>query len=372
MKNADFVKNTHQKNLDNIQLLLRNDAFLKDVKRIRDFYGLPILVTGTNDPFEILDEVVNAFLRENMVILGYLAMKGVHPEIYANLDNSKIALLMKLGERQFGRRQATKLEEAASTCFDLTQKNQGFDSTSPNLALLQARIIAWFIQSQGVLQMFANLPSRIQVSNEIVITPRDLEAMCRSCVARWVVYSEFLKDIHGLVASWGFGKEWFYPICSYIMTNLNPVTTGFVPPLNVVYRWSPDGNLILEETSGAKSRDFTAALGLRGTPGMKSKRHNYPRKNQEEDLEILELSEQKQEARKPASKYDNDADNYDHDEERFAYDADIASKVFRSDSGNRTTAKRETNRIRKRRERIKQQIRRRGNLSENSLVDNPS
>ena len=372
MKNVDYVKKTHQKNLDEIQLRLHNDDFLKDAKRIRDFYGLPILVTGTNDPLEILDKAINVFLQETTVILSYLAMKGAHPEIYSNLDNPRIALLMKLQERQFGRRRATKLDEAASTYFDLTQGFQGLDSTSPDLALLQARILACFIQSQGILQMFANLPSRIQVSNEIVITPRDLEAMCQSCVVRWIVYSEFLKDIHGLVASWGFGKEWFYPICSYIMTDLNPVTTGFVPPLNVVYRWSPDGNLILEETCGTVSRDVTAALGLRRTPGMKSKRHNYPRKNQKEDLEILELSEQKQEARKTARKYGNDADDYDHDEERFAYDGDIASKVFRSDSVNPTTARRETNRIRKRRERIKQQIRRRGNLSENSLVDNPS
>lgn len=108
---------------------------------------------------------------------------------------------------------------------------------------------------------------------------------------------------------------------------MNPVDSGYVPPLNLFFLQLPDGRTSFEDTLSTTARDLNAFHSLVGRP----RKHKYPHKKQERDLKILELSERKKQDKEELNRREGNT------RERFFKtlfedDKEIASKILNFDS----------------------------------------
>lgn len=327
MKNESFVEKTRQKNLRDFELRVHQDDFLKEVKAIRQRYALPLRVDRTETVAGSFQKVRELFFRVNLLVLPFVALKFSVPEASARLDERRMDVLMDLDRQLILDHPEPKSSNEHGDHFsDLAEVVAMSDPTSPQSALSMVTLIRLYLESPSGGQALAALPPKTTVGGT-VITNRDMVFLMVAESLRWLVYGEFLKNFWGLMSRHNFGKEWFEALFFYLLTDLDPRRTGFVPGFNVFVSRSPEGNVILEETRGSTIRGMKAAYSSERSSETAPSHHNYPRKNQGRDLEIWELTKQRQQMRKNDRESARNADDYD-DEECVAYDVDIADKVL--------------------------------------------
>lgn len=372
MKNADYLIKVRQKNLAKFQYALHTDAFIEDVKSIRDFWDLPIAINNVADIEAKFEKALKIFFSKNLAAKAAVLLKYDFPDPFPRLDTGKMSVLILAADLANDLAQEISVEAAASDSPEAPKASniQDLDPLSPYAAytLAKSMVFDHYKSHRQTKEVHAPQGSVAKLTRLLGsrLNPEDfgeaLEFLFLVRVTSLLLYGGFLQSVWHLLSSHDFGAEWFLPLALYLMIDLDVVGTGYVPPINVLFMQSFNGEFMVKGTTTSTKRDFELAYSLMRYFDTRARTHNCPRRNQDRDLEILELSKRKKQDRETFRITDEKERD---DLEVLLSDDAIAFRVFDSDkeldSDSMDTAKvrRQINVIRQVIARMKKQMKRR-------------
>lgn len=361
-KNDDFLWKTHRKNIDYWKRLSLNKEFLKHVRLLHAKWGLPILTDDVGDPIEKLFKAYDILYREKFSRLSFMLLQRDSSGVFSYLDDQRIEMLV--GLQKSGDPQADMPKDIWEA-FHGSQGRRKFkalDFTSPTDMELVAGHITLIVYQQVLKLLAVNFPPTFQVNETATIIRNDFFALYLSVGVCFFLQAQFVSDIDDLVRKSGLDRHWFHAFSYYVITGGNPVNARLVPFRNLIVRRNPKGNPIWEETSKTVNLDLLTARSQIRTPSTKKKGHNCPKPNQDRDLRIVELSEQKKDSlakhKEIESKFweEGGIRTEDHPEKLCESDDDISSQLFGLDIPDLDDARRRTDAIKQARSRIMKDI----------------
>ena len=325
MTNAEFIASVVKKNRANFKLVLENKRFVQDVKRIRDVWGLPIPLTHIED-LEVRVLVANQiFLWHNLPKRAILLLKRIYDKPFPHIDDAKIVKAFTMLRELSNEREKANI--TTESFHDMGIRRP--DSSDPRLFRdLSLRILSSCLSHSGGAETVGSLSHSLIKS--LGLTSDEYMFFNVTCAKVMLLNAEFIEHIWSLLDKLKeskFGKEWFPYLIMYILSNVNPVDSGFVPPLDLLILQLPDGKINYESTLSTTIRDSNAFHSLVGRP----RKHNYPHKKQERDLEILELSKRKEQDKEELNRREGNTRERSF-KRLFGDDKEIASKILGLDS----------------------------------------
>lgn len=354
MTNAEFIASVVKKNQDNFKLVLKNKRFVRDVKRIQDVWGLPIPVAHIEN-FELRIIVANQiFLWYNLPKRAILLLKGLCDKSFPHIDDAKIMKIFTMLRELSNEREKANVTTESFHGLGIRRP----DSSDPEFfRTLSLRILSSCLSHSVGSETVGSLSHSLIKS--LGLTSDEYMFFNAACAKVMLLNAEFIEHIWSLLDKLNkpkFGKEWFFYLMMYVLSNVNPVDSGYVPPLNLFFLQLPDGSTSFEDVLFTTARDLNAFHSLVGRP----RKYKYPHKRQERDLKILELSERKKQDKEELNRREGNT------RERFVKrlfenDKEIASKILNFDSLDRaldpTVSPEDLRRIMKRGENLIRQAR---------------
>ncbi len=266
------------------------------------------------------------FLWYNLPKRAILLLKRFYDKSFPHIDDAKImkafTVLFELSENKPETANAT-----TESFHDLGTRRP--DSSDPGLfRTLSLRILSSCL-SHGVGSVTAGSFAHSLIKS-LELTNEEYMFFNVACAKVMLLNAEFIEHIWSLLDKLNkskFGKEWFFCLTIYVLNDVNPADSGYVPPLNLFILQLPDGKITSEDTLFTTMRDLNAFHSFVGRP----RKNKYLHKKQERDLKILELSERKKQDKEELSRHEGNT------RERFLKrlfedDKEIASKILNFDS----------------------------------------
>ena len=347
MTNVDFLRKNWQKSRHDFQLRLHNDLFRQNVSMIRDFWDLPVPISSEKDLAETFSNASMTFWWDNLLRVSGTILRYTWSEIFPHIGTAEIAALPNLVNDISVLRKTenqTDLPDNWRRCID-EFGSQKLNGPSPDSARAIGDHLILTLLKSGFLQHIIKIPAEVHLTESLTLSGENANLLILALVVRWYALSAFLQDMENLLCKSHFGKEWLGFLILYVLTDIDLIAKGWVPLFDVFIIADVDGAVVFELTPSTTTRDVKAAMSLLQNPKIKPKRHHYPRRNQDRDLEILELTRRKPRDRERArqleklAKLGNEDDRVSDNEVLYLDDGDIASKVSPSGDLDRVAEK---------------------------------
>lgn len=205
MTNAEFVASVVKKNQENFKLVLENKRFVRDVKRIRDVWGLPIPLADIEN-LEVRVLVANQiFLWYNLPKRAILLSKRIYDKFFPHIDDDKMMkIFIMLRELSNERERANVTSES---CHGLGIRRP--DSSDPELfRTLSLRILSSCLSHSVGAETVGSLSHSLIKSLEL--TSDEYMFFNVACAKVMLLNAEFIEDIWNLLDKLKkskFGKE---------------------------------------------------------------------------------------------------------------------------------------------------------------------
>lgn len=398
-KQARFMKDVFDKNCSHFKRLMANPEFIEETKRIQECWDLPIAMKDSSDVSREPTEQEFVFFHRHLSHrLNTLAkLWPGHSRVNTERVSRLFFLLMRATYQPS--------ENDEENTLHLPGSPLGGSSDLPSAIQVLRFIVACHENEQHILRAHRE---GVPLPKQVARIPLDLglaaydepmwdklrkgEPVKEKSPQIWkkirnlrctqpelrlasflmmlipVEFAPLLEEMRNLLTKFRLGPEWVWSIGVFLMYGINPVNIGYIPCINVgVSNRSSKDRFRLDMGRKTINRDTEIAQSIMQQQALKTAHHNYPDKNLEENLEIINLSkekpnvrkelrrarkEEKEKLRKLGLPFDPDDDDYLRGIPITTTDAGIADTVFPEKAN--ATDQQLKGRIRQRRRRFNQ------------------